>query len=248
MKRLPWILPEDDATPFPAPETALVEPNGLLAIGGTLAPGRLELAYRAGVFPWYSDDQPILWWSPDPRAVFPPAGLHISRSLRRRLRRGKRHATADTAFEAVIDACAAPRAYSDGTWITGAMRRAYCRLFERGIAHSVEVWEGDELAGGVYGVSLGGAFFGESMFSRRTDGSKMALAWLIAQLRRWRIDLIDCQLPNAHLESLGAITLPRATFLARLDAALEQPTRAGPWRLDADLDPLEAGAGHHDLL
>jgi|SRR3990172_10722193 len=235
------------------PPVEIASPEGLLAVGGDLRAERLLAAYRHGVFPWYNEGQPILWWSPDPRAVLLPDELRISRSLRKVLRRGTYRVTLDTCFRAVITACAAPRlkdrhgrdadapldhrAYSrtGGTWITPEMIEAYCLLHEQGYAHSVEAWRGDELAGGLYGVALGGAFFGESMFARATDASKAALALLVRQIKAWGFALIDCQLPSAHLLSLGAREIRRREFLDRLQAALRQPDRRGPWRFDPNL-------------
>lgn len=211
------LLPEDDDTvPFPPVEHALREPNGLLAVGGNLRPRRILQAYRRGIFPWFASDEPILWWSPDPRCVIFPEDFHVSRSLRRTWRRGQFHVTRDHAFSEVIRACAEPRRESPGTWILPNMIRAYEELHRQGCATSVECWQGDELAGGIYGVQLGRVFFGESMFSRRDDASKIAL-WRVAS--EPDIELIDCQLPNPHLLSLGATTISRPRFvrlLARL--------------------------------
>ncbi|PWG62407.1 leucyl/phenylalanyl-tRNA--protein transferase [Sediminicurvatus halobius] len=237
LTRIPWIAADDHDSPFPPADHALREPNGLLAIGGPLSRRRLEGAYRAGVFPWFAEDQPVLWWSPDPRAVLYPDELRVSRSLRKRLRRGDYRVTLDTAFETVIDACAAPRADASGTWITPGMRRAYVAMHDDGLAHSVEVWQDGALIGGLYGVALGSAFFGESMFSRAPDGSKIALAWLCAQLCAWGFTIIDCQLPTPHLERLGAVTVPRSRFLAELRSALACPTRRGIWSLSPGLVP-----------
>jgi leucyl/phenylalanyl-tRNA--protein transferase len=214
-----WIAPGDPPDHFPPVERALSEPEGLLAAGGDLSCERLEAAYRRGIFPWYSPGQPVLWWSPDPREVLLPAEFHCSRSLARRLRRGDFEWRMDTAFEAVIDGCAAPRARSPGTWITPEMRAAYCALHARGLAHSAEAWLGGQLAGGLYGVRLGGIFYGESMFSREPDGSKAAMAGLVRLCLEEGIGMIDCQLPNPHLRSLGSRPLPRSEFLARLAAA-----------------------------
>lgn len=233
-----WLTPDDETTPFPAVDQALDDPNGLLAIGGPLSPARLEMAYRHGIFPWFSDGQPVLWWSPDPRAVFLPGELHISRSLRKRVRKGEFKLALDRRFEDVMRACAAPRAGQPGTWITSEMIEAYVRLHRLGLAHSVEVYEGGELVGGLYGVAIGGAFFGESMFSRRTDASKVALVWLSQQLWHWGFQMIDCQMPTAHLTSLGARETPRAGFLRLLSAAVNLPHRSGAWRFDTGFDPL----------
>ncbi len=217
---------------FPPAETASAE--GLIAVGGDLGSERLLEAYRLGIFPWYSAGQPVLWWSPDPRMVLFPPQLKISRSLRKTLRRGKFRVTLDTAFRAVVDACSAPRRNlpGTGTWITNEMRDAYCRLHSEGYAHSVETWQGSDLVGGLYGISLGGVFFGESMFSRTTDASKVALAHLVRQLEAWNFSLIDCQVASAHLFSLGAEEIPRSDFLDLLGAALKIPGRPGTWRFE----------------
>ncbi len=200
-------------------------PAGLVAIGGDLSPERLIDHYRRGIFPWYEDGQPVLWWCPDPRIVFDRCEVHISRSLKRTLDRGVFHCTLDTAFERVIDGCAAPREGARGTWITADMRDAYCELHRRGIAHSLEVWNGDALAGGVYGVALGRMFFGESMFSVETDASKVGLVTLARTLRERRFTMIDAQLPNAHLERMGAVMIPREVFLGRLESEAAPPDR-----------------------
>lgn len=214
---------------FPPVETAT--PEGLLAVGGDLSVARLLEAYRHGIFPWYNPGQPILWWSPDPRAVLYPDKLKVSRSLRKTLKRGHLCVTFDTDFRAVMLACAAPRAHhpGGGTWITDDMVQAYCALHDQGVAHSVEVWEGRDLAGGLYGVALGGVFFGESMFTRSTDTSKVALVALADRLRRWGYKLIDCQVPSPHLASLGAEEIPRARFLAELETNLNLSGRHGRW-------------------
>jgi leucyl/phenylalanyl-tRNA--protein transferase len=218
---------------FPDPQESL--PSGLLAVGGDLSCERLLLAYARGIFPWYEEGQPILWHSPDPRTVLVPEALRISRSLSRTLKRASYEVRLDTAFEQVVRACAeAPRPGQEGTWITRAMQRAYAELFHRGYAHSAEAWEGGRLVGGLYGVSLGGVFFGESMFASRPDASKVAFATLVAQLVRWRFDLVDCQMPTRHLERFGAEPWPRARFLAALARSLERPTRVGAWRFDAE--------------
>lgn len=201
---------------FPNPETALDEPNGLLAAGGDLAVDRLLAAYQRGIFPWYSAGQPILWWSPDPRMVLSPDTFHASRSLKRSLRRGDWRFAINADFEAVIDACAGARRGQDGTWITPEMRAAYLALHDAGWAHSVEVYAGDQLAGGIYGVAIEQAFFGESMFHHVTDASKLALWYLCALLARDRFALLDCQMHTTHLESLGATTMPRRAFCALL--------------------------------
>ncbi|MGB5062760.1 MAG: leucyl/phenylalanyl-tRNA--protein transferase [Candidatus Competibacter sp.] len=242
--RLPWLDPHNDSQPFPHPDRALTEPDGLLAAGGSLTPRRLLRAYRMGIFPWYSADQPILWWSPDPRLVLLPECLKVSRSLRKTLRKGLFAITADTAFEQVVAACAGPRQGEPGTWITPEMHRAYCRLHRLGHAHSIETWREGELVGGLYGVALGRVFYGESMFSWTSDASKVALVALATQLRRWDFAVIDCQVTTTHLLSMGAADIPRATFLQLLERYCpDEPGQPGPWRLDADLlDPLFAGA------
>ncbi|MEZ5289934.1 MAG: leucyl/phenylalanyl-tRNA--protein transferase [Vicinamibacterales bacterium] len=229
---VPWLGPRD---PLPPPATARRSPNGLLAAGGGLAVPRLLDAYRQGVFPWFSDGEPVLWWCPDPRMVLPTDAMHVSASLARRLKRADYHVTADTAFVDVVRACAAPRGDDGGTWITAEMLEAYSALHRAGHAHSVEVWAGGALAGGIYGVTVGRAFFGESMFSRVTDGSKIALAWLAAQLRRWDVPFIDCQVPSDHLASLGAVALGRNEFLAALTHLVDRPALAAVWRMDPDL-------------
>jgi len=216
---------------FPHPGRS--EPGGLLAVGGDLEPERLLLAYSAGIFPWYEQGQPILWHSPDPRAVLRPDAVRVSRSLRKVLRRGLYEVRLDTAFDAVVRGCAeAPRAQGEGTWITLEMRRAYGRLHALGFAHSAEAWEGDTLAGGLYGVSLGGVFFGESMFAARPDASKVAFVVLMQQLARWGFDLVDCQMQTAHLERFGAVLWPRPRFLETLARSLDRETRRERWRLE----------------
>ncbi len=237
---MPIALLADDNLRFPDPQLAEREPNGLLAVGGDLSVPRLLIAYSQGIFPWYdADDQPILWWSPDPRAILFPDELSISRSLRRRLKRQEFVVRFDTAFEQVIDGCAKRRGRQRGTWITASMREAYLALHRCGYAHSVESWSGDVLAGGLYGISLGRMFFGESMFSDRTDASKVALAALAARMIEWDFDLIDCQVLNPHLESLGADEMSRAWFLKRLRDNQRYPTRVGPW--------TQPDAGHADI-
>jgi leucyl/phenylalanyl-tRNA--protein transferase len=221
---------------FPPPEQA--DPSGLLAVGGDLSPERLLLAYSQGIFPWYDESLPILWHSPDPRTLLLPGELHVPKSLARTLRRRAFEVRLDTAFEAVIRGCAhTPRAHGEGTWITAGMLAAYVRLHELGFAHSAEAWRAGELVGGLYGVALGGCFFGESMFARAPDASKVAFATLVRQLERWGFTLIDCQTPSAHLARFGARGWPRARFLRHLRAALERETRRGRWRLDAEPAP-----------
>ena len=220
-----------DEPVFPPPDYA--DPSGLLAVGGDLSCERLLEAYRLGIFPWYSDDQPILWWSPDPRLVLRLDELKVSRSLRKTLKKGVFKVTFDRAFEEVIRGCAsAPRQGQRGTWITKEMQEAYIELHGLGFAHSVETWWGEELAGGLYGVSLGKAFFGESMFHRRTDASKVALAILVEKLQAWNFHFIDAQMTTDHLLRLGAAEMPRRIFLKRLQSALRHPTKRGKWRID----------------
>ncbi|WP_017243942.1 leucyl/phenylalanyl-tRNA--protein transferase [Stutzerimonas stutzeri] len=224
---LTW-LKRDDLS-FPPLETALREPNGLLAAGGDLRPERLLAAYRHGCFPWYQEGQPLLWWSPDPRTVLFPDELHVSRSLRKRMRHGDYRVTFDKAFAEVIQGCAGPRSYADGTWITTPMQDAYVRLHEMGVAHSVEVWQQGQLVGGLYGLVMGELFFGESMFSRATDASKVGFVTLVERLREWGFALIDCQMPTRHLESFGARSIPRAAFAEALAMHLDRPS-AADWR------------------
>ena len=216
MKTITWLSPHDAPEWFPPLEQALEEPAGLLAAGGDLSPERLIAAYRRGIFPWYSPGQPVLWWSPDPRAVLFPAEFHCSRSLGRTLRNGSLRRTINQDFAAVVEGCAAPRAASPGTWITSEMRSAYLELHRLGFAHSIEIWRAGELVGGLYGVRLGGIFFGESMFSLVRDASKAALAHLVATCRSSGLTVIDCQLPSRHLASLGSRTIPRREFQALL--------------------------------
>ncbi len=224
-----YRLPEEPV--FPPPSEA--EPDGLLAVGGDLSPERLLAAYSQGIFPWYNEDQPVLWFSPDPRSVLLPGTLRVARSLRKTLRRAPYEVRLDTAFAGVIRACAdTPRPAEDGTWITSDMIEAYIRLHELGFAHSAEAWEDGELVGGLYGVSLGGAFFGESMFALRPDASKVAFVHLAQQLEAWSFDLVDCQMHTPHLERFGAIDWPREHFLEVLSTCLERESRRGPWRFD----------------
>lgn len=226
---------------FPDAQQADDSIGGLLAVGGDLSPKRLLAAYRAGIFPWFDDDQaPVLWWSPDPRAVLVPGEMRISRSLAKRLRNGGFKVTFDRAFAEVVNGCATEREGQSGTWITPGMGVAYGRLHELGYAHSLEVWREGRLAGGLYGLSIGTFFFGESMFSHIPDASKVALAHLSEQLKRWRFQLIDCQIPNRHLSSLGAKTMPRAEFLAALAINDESQTRVGAWTFDADCCPVDS--------
>jgi len=208
--------------------------NGLLAVGGDLSPERLVAAYSQGIFPWYSEGEPILWHSPDPRFVLTTESFRVPRRLERTRRTDSRlRLSLDEAFEDVIEACSkAPRRGQRGTWITEEMKAAYVELHRLGFAHSAEAWRREELAGGLYGVSLGGAFFGESMFARASDASKIAFAALVEQLARWKIDLIDCQVETSHLARFGARSLPRARYLEALRRELSKPTRRGRWCFD----------------
>ncbi|MDD5363984.1 MAG: leucyl/phenylalanyl-tRNA--protein transferase [Gallionellaceae bacterium] len=229
---IPWLSRTD---PFPALALALADPNGLLAAGADLAPERLLAAYRQGIFPWYGPGEPILWWSPDPRMVLVPDEFKTSRSLAKRLRRPDCQVRVDSAFERVMRLCAEPRPGQKGTWIVEPMVRAYCRLHELGHAHSVETWMDGELVGGLYGIAIGRMFYGESMFSRATDGSKIALAHLAGQLTRWQFGLIDCQMETAHLASLGARPIARVEFQDRLQVLVNLPGHPGRWLFDDDL-------------
>lgn len=229
--QLTWL---DDDTPFPDPETAWTEREGypgLLAAGGDLSPQRLLAAYRLGIFPWFSDPQPILWWSTDPRMVLATDAFHVSHSLRKTLKKIDRSVASggpweirfDSAFETVMRECARPRPGSGGTWISPQIIDGYCRLHRLGHAHSSELWFDGKLVGGAYGVAIGRMFFGESMFARLPDASKTALAYLVHFLRGEQVAMIDCQQQTAHLASLGAQPMPRRQFRARMQAALDQP-------------------------
>lgn len=221
---------------FPHPE--LAEPGGLLGVGGDLDPERLLLGYANGIFPWYSDGQPILWFSPDPRFVLPVDGLRVPRSLRKRVRRGDYRITLDTAFEAVIAGCrGAHRPGQAGTWITGDMEQAYVALHGLGFAHSVEAWRGDELVGGLYGVAVGRLFSGESMFATASDASKVAFVWLVRQLAAWGFPMIDSQVETEHLARFGGREIPRQAYLEALPALVDAPGRVGPWSFDPGFDP-----------
>lgn len=232
---LPWLDPD---TPFPPVEQALKDPDGLLAAGADLSAWRLLTAYRQGIFPWFSPGEPVLWWSPDPRMVLPTAGFRLHRSLRRRLARGGFDFRLDTAFAEVMRACAAPRAGAAGTWIVPEMQVAYQHLHAAGHAHSAEIWIDGQLVGGLYGVAIGRMFYGESMFSRRTDASKMALALLCAGLDRQGCRLIDCQMQTAHLASLGAQPIARHAFLQGVAQAVAQPEMDWTWEAEAIRDAL----------
>jgi leucyl/phenylalanyl-tRNA--protein transferase len=222
MKRIRWLAAGDAPEDFPDVSEALDDPAGLLAGGGDLSPERLIEAYRRGIFPWFSSGQPVLWWSPDPREVLFPHEIHVSRSLQRQMRRTPFRITENMAFPRVVSACAEPRDAIGGTWITPEMQSAYCELHRLGVAHSIEIWSGDALVGGLYGVRTGAVFCGESMFSRASNASKAALAWLAGVAPDRGIGLIDCQMPSAHLRSLGSRPLPRAQFLEWLQPGIRQ--------------------------
>jgi leucyl/phenylalanyl-tRNA--protein transferase len=240
---LPW-LPAGVPSPFPPPEQALASPDGLLAAGGDLSPARLLDAYAHGIFPWYSEGQPILWWSPGSRAVFRSDGVHLARRFRRTLRRSTWQLRADTAFAGVIHACASiPREGERGTWITADMQAAYLELHRLGHAHSIEVFDEGLLVGGLYGVAVGRMFFAESMFSLRSGGSKLALAGLARCLREWDWPLFDAQLENPHLVSLGAEAWPRTRFLAEVERLVALPALPGAWTQRFGTLPAAALAG-----
>jgi leucyl/phenylalanyl-tRNA--protein transferase len=226
---VPWLDPNDDLSPFPSLDTALEEPNGLLAAGGSLSSKRLLKAYREGIFPWFEGDQPILWWSPDPRMVVRPEELHVSKSLKKTIKRQTYNCSIDTAFSDVILACSKPRDDQLGTWITDSMILAYEKLHQLGHAHSVEVWHEGELVGGLYGIAIGKVFFGESMFSLRENSSKVGFAYLCDQLNQWGYQLIDCQVESAHLVSLGCYTIPRDIFAKKLKTFCYQTVNKQAW-------------------
>ncbi|MFT5721450.1 MAG: leucyl/phenylalanyl-tRNA--protein transferase [Motiliproteus sp.] len=228
MTQISWLDP--DNLEFPPVAQALVEPDGLLAAGGDLSPARLIQAYRNGIFPWYDESQPILWWSPDPRCILKPDQLHVSRSLRKLIRQQRLRVSIDQDFSAIMLACAAPRSDADGTWISAAMQQAYGRLHQQGVAHSVEVWQQDQLVGGLYGLAIGKTFFGESMFSRVSNASKLALVTLVEQLQEWGYAFIDCQVHSQHLRSLGATEVPRSEFIRLLKDNIDRP-QSHPWKL-----------------
>ncbi len=232
--QLYWVADNVIAPDFPQVSSALRDPDGLLAIGGDLSPERLLCAYQRGIFPWYSEGQPILWWSPDPRCVLEPGNIKISRSLRKTIRKGFYQLSFNKAFEKVIQACAQPRDNTPGTWITGNMLQAYLALHHKGQAVSVECWQDSELVGGLYGVVIGKVFFGESMFSIKTDASKVALVYLSQTLDEMGFRLIDCQVYSKHLHSLGAIPMPRGLFISILknfcvpDTRIQWPEQTVP--------------------
>ena len=226
---IPWLVPH---ALFPPIETALATPNGLLAAGGELSPDRLIEAYRSGIFPWFNEGEPILWWSPDPRMVILPSELRVSRSLNKILKKRDYEIRVDHAFSRVMQACAAPRKGQSGTWIHPEMISAYTVLHEIGLAHSVETWMDDELVGGLYGVSQGKMFFGESMFSHRPNASKIAFVQMMRQLQRWGFGMVDCQMKTAHLASFGAREIPRIEFSQRLAELINHPDRGEKWHFD----------------
>ncbi len=227
--RIAWLTPADPADAFPPVESALSEPDGLLAAGGDLSVERLIEAYSRGIFPWFDSGQPILWWSPDPRCVLRPERYHMSRRFRRSLRQSEAVLRFNTAFGTVMDACAAPRAGQPGTWITAEMHAAYRELHAAGWAHSVEVWDDGELAGGLYGVAIGRMFFAESMFSARSGGSKIALAGLCAIIAQHDFPVLDCQVVSGHLLRIGAELIPRREFTTLLSATTADRTVFGSW-------------------
>lgn len=232
-----WLDPSKSNAPFPDVEKALLNPEGLLAAGGDLSVTRLLNAYRKGIFPWYENGQPILWWSPNPRCVLFTKKFKISTSLRKTLRRHKWTVTFDGDFKKTVAACAAPRSYARGTWITDEMTKAYTSLHRHDCAHSVELWDFQErLIGGVYGVLIGKMFFGESMFSFQTNASKVALAYMISHLHQWGFPLVDCQLPSAHLSSLGAQTIPRSHYIKIMTELCDIEQNNFKWKLDKTLD------------
>ncbi len=232
-----WLDSENPDAPFPPAHTALNNPNGLLAAGGDLSPERLLKAYPLGIFPWYEKDQPILWWSPNPRCVLAPENINISRSTRKSMRKKQWTVTFDRHFRDVIMFCAGSRRDSKGTWITQEMKDAYNKLHEMGHAHSVEIWNEDmDLIGGLYGVAIGRMFFGESMFSHQSDASKIALVYLAHHLHSWGYPLIDCQLPSPHILSMGAEMMLRREFLSALNTLCAIPGIPSPWQVDVSLD------------
>ena len=227
--RVIWLAEDDPPDAFPPVDNALREPDGLLAAGGDLSIERLLAAYRHGIFPWYSEGQPLLWWSPDPRCVFRTGDFHLARRLRRELRKSAAELRFNTVFSDVVAACAAPRRYQEGTWITSDMIAAYDALHRSGWAHSIEIWQEGTLIGGLYGIIIGRVLFGESMFSNQTNASKIALLMLDRMLETDTLSLIDCQVPSSHLLSLGASFVPRTHFVASLDQLCEPPRAFENW-------------------
>lgn len=229
---IPWL---NTINEFPPLDHALIEPPGLLAGGGELSPDWLIAAYARGIFPWFNAEQPILWWSPDPRMVLFPADLHVPHSLQRIIRKRHYEIRVDTAFTQVMARCSEPRAGQNGTWISPQIITAYTELHRLGVAHSIETWVNGELAGGLYGVALGRIFYGESMFTRVADASKIAFVHTVNQLRRWQFKLIDCQMNTAHLARFGAKEIPRDHFSALLSENVTLPSVALPWKFEDDL-------------
>lgn len=229
--KLTVLNPYQPEQPFPPVHKALLEPEGLLAVGGCLSPTRIINAYQHGIFPWFNPDDPILWWSPNPRMILLPNQLYVSRRLAKTIRSGKFTFTIDQAFSQVIDACSKPRSYANGTWITYDIKRAYTELHDLGIAHSAEAWFEGELVGGLYGVALGQVFFGESMFHTKTDASKVAFVSLVQHLTAWNYQLIDCQMHTEHLASLGATEISRPHFIDLLNKYCEIPPHPNAWQL-----------------
>ncbi len=228
----PFVIPPNDQSPtFPDVELALLEPNGLLAIGGNLSPARLLGAYQQGIFPWFNNGQPILWWSPDPRLVLHPDKLYLSRSLKKRLKKNEFTITLDQAFLQVITQCSLPRINQPETWLTEQMRDAYLLLHNMGWAHSVEAWQNNKLVGGLYGIAMGKVFFGESMFAHQTDASKVAFVSLVKYLKQREFGLIDCQVETAHLISLGAENIKRSEFITLLANLTTQNVNNNRWKL-----------------
>lgn len=231
MTQLVTLNPGDSNQPFPDVSSALTNPDGLLAVGGCLSSRRIHNAYYNGIFPWYSDGEPLLWWSPDPRLVLYPDQFKLSRSLRKTIKRGEFQVTYDQAFADVIAACAKPRENSKGIWLTQEMQQAYRKLHALGVAHSVEAWHQGHLAGGLYGIGIGRVFYGESMFSLRSNASKVAFATLIECFKTWCYTIIDCQVYSNHLASLGAETIPRRQFIQLLKEYRDQPISKQAWQL-----------------
>lgn len=232
MLPITWL---ENGEPFPSPKRALRYPNGLLCAGADLSPARLIEAYRKGIFPWYSADEPILWWSPDPRCIVKPGYFQPSHSLRKHIKKFTPSVTFDQHFEQVMHQCSRPEKGPDASWISDDIIDAYTSLHHLGFAHSIEVWENDELAGGLYGLAFGRCFFGESMFSARTNGSKIALTALCQQLKRWNYAILDCQVENPHLRSLGATLIDRRDFLSILDTMIDQAPAHTQWIFDSDI-------------
>jgi len=243
----PYWLNLSDSN-FPPVELALREPDGLLAVGGDLSVKRLLNAYHHGIFPWYSAEQPILWWSPDPRMVLYPSHVKIHRSLARTLRKNIFTLRFDSAFRQVIQACAAPRRDAADTWISDEMQQAYLRLHDAGYAHSIECWQDDKLVGGLYGIALGKVFFGESMFSHAADASKIALVYLCAHLIKWQFSIIDCQVETPHLLSMGAVSIPRREFIQYLERDAIQMTTAAKWSVEEHIHDRLVATGKLEPL